>query len=180
MEAEYWWVFDLMTVAIIMGCMIVSAKRGFLKTLILIAGYVLACVGGYFVANEYSESVYDKYVSKHCQEYVEGNINDFDVKDQIREVLSQENIPIIITDEQIDEIIDYDGTVSDGVIYYLEKNQIPVTDEMEKEIREELSSDSMVDKLDGKINKKAYNLLVEYNKIADNADRKSTRLNSSH
>lgn len=169
MDTGYWWVYDLMTVVVVIGCMVVSAKRGFLKTLIIIVGYLLACAGGFFVANKYADSIYDKYVSGHCEEYVEENITDFNVRNQIREVLAQENIPVTFTDQQIDEIVNKGGTVSDGVIDFLAENKIPVTDEMADKIREKLSSDSIVNNLDGKINKRAYNLLVEYNKISDNA-----------
>lgn len=169
MGTEYWWIYDIMAVAIVVGCIIVSWKRGLLKTLVLIVGYAFACVGGYFVANQYADNVYDRFLKEKCESIVEDNIVDFNANDEINEVLAEQNIPIELTDEQIDEIINYDGTVSEGVINYLEERQIPLTQDMKQKITQELSSDSIVSKLEGKINDRAYNILVEYNKIADNA-----------
>ncbi len=172
MGTQFAWFYDIFLVVIIIGCIFCGTKRGLVKTVVLLGGYIIAIIAGFAFSAKYAEPFYDKFVSKHTEKFVAQNIGDFDVKSEIRDILKDKNINVNISDEDINNIMKSNDNISDGMVKYLSSKNVAVTDAQKKTIESSFSSDAMVKSLNGKVNPKAYNMIVKYNDKSGDAVNK--------
>lgn len=172
MDSKFAWFYDVLIIAVAVAYMCVGAKRGLLKSVVLLCGYCIAIIGGFFVAREYSPVLYDKLISTRVETYVSDNIGNFNAEKEIRIILDNQDYGMYFSDNDIENLIKTNDSLADGVINSLEGKNIDVTQEMKDDIRENLSSDSILTSLKGKLNQNVYDIIEEYNNKTDGSIEK--------
>ncbi len=163
------WFYDVVTIAVIIAFVYLGVKRGFLKTVVLFCGFLIACIGGYFISDYLSPIIYENAIKEPCEEFVDENFSNFDVKTQIRNILNEKDIGIELNSEQLDdiadEIVNSKAGIPQGIINYFQKRNIPLTQENIELINEEFNSEAILSSLEASLNSKLYTLLIEANKL---------------
>ena len=59
MGEKFAWFFDVALIGIILICIYAGGKRGFVKTIILLLGYLIAFAGAFFVSKTISLIIYE-------------------------------------------------------------------------------------------------------------------------
>ena len=52
------WFFDIAIIIVLIVCIYMGGKKGFLRTAVLLIGYVIAALGGYFISVITSYSIH--------------------------------------------------------------------------------------------------------------------------
>lgn len=70
------YVIDLIIIAIIAICVLISAKRGFVKVVIEVVGFVAVCIFAFSVNMPLSEATYDKFIEPTIVKAVNASVED--------------------------------------------------------------------------------------------------------
>ncbi|MFA5657749.1 MAG: CvpA family protein [Oscillospiraceae bacterium] len=119
MGIQFAWFFDVALVGVVAAYIYLGGKRGFLRTLVLLIGYVVSLAGAYFISDISAPVIYEKFVKSKAEEIVAEKILDYSIKDQIRSSLKKQGITVDIPDEEIDRIINNADDISDSLSAYL-------------------------------------------------------------
>lgn len=86
--------YDILAALIIVMMVYAGGKKGFLKTIVIIAGYIIAFVAAGAASAKGSEAVYDKFIKNTITTGIENAISDADVIETVNENLRKYNISI--------------------------------------------------------------------------------------
>ncbi len=112
---------DLIIVAIILIVTLISAKQGFVRTLISVVGFVAAVIIAFNVSGPLANTTYDKYIEPALVDTVSQSINDTAnaTADQIWQglppFLTNNAEKFNISKDSLDGLITKNGNVSDTV-----------------------------------------------------------------
>ncbi len=172
MKSEFAWFYDVLLFAVIISYIVLGAKRGLLKSIILLAGYLVACIGGFFISKEFSPYLYDKFISERVNSMVFENIENFDATKEIRLIIDNNEYCLYISDRYIEQIVSNNENLADGLINLLKAKNIPISEKDELDIREKLSSKGILQSLKGKLNDDVYSFIEAYDKNTNNSVEK--------
>lgn len=88
MENNYSWFFDVFALAIILFYLYIGGKKGFVKTLLYFAGYVISFALAFWVSNNLSTSVYDAVIKDNVTNTIESKLDNFNASDEIKRILN--------------------------------------------------------------------------------------------
>ncbi len=104
------YVLDLVIVVLIIICAATGSRKGAVRMLISLAGYVAAVAAAVFVSNVASEYVYENLIKPSVVSALESKAESLEQEylssEKINEILEENGL--IITDEQLSSIIDND------------------------------------------------------------------------
>lgn len=105
------YILDLVIAAIIIGCAATGSRKGAVRMLISIAGYVAAVAAAIFVSNVASEYVYENVVKPYVVSALETKAESLEEEylssGKINDILVENGV--YLTDEQLSSIIDESG-----------------------------------------------------------------------
>ncbi|MBQ5317925.1 MAG: CvpA family protein [Oscillospiraceae bacterium] len=97
---------DLVIVVLIIGCAVAGSRKGAVRMLITIAGYIVAVAAAIFVSNVASEYVYEEYIKSAVISALESKSDslkeEYLSSDKLNEILKENGI--VLTDEQLSAI----------------------------------------------------------------------------
>lgn len=102
------YILDLVIIALIIGCAVAGSRKGAVRMLITLIGYVAAVAAAIFVSNVASEYVYENLVKPSVMSALEDKAeslgDEYLSSGKIHQILEENGI--ILTDEQLSSIMD--------------------------------------------------------------------------
>lgn len=96
------YILDLLIIALIIGCAVAGSRKGAVRMLITLVGYVLAVMAAVFVSNVASEYVYDNLVKPTVISVLElkaASLEEYLSSDKINQIFEENGVDL--TDEQL-------------------------------------------------------------------------------
>lgn len=148
MGVQLAWFFDVAIIGIIVAYIYLGGKRGFLRSLVLILGYVVSLVGAYLISDISSPVIYEKFIEPKVEQQVTEKMSSFDIKEQIRIAMKKEGINIELSDSEIDVIINNSNEFSDSFSSFVgEASDEYSESELKEKLDKILNFNSIVQKL---------------------------------
>jgi len=86
--SQFAWFYDIFTVAIFCICIYVCGKRGFLRSVLMILGYIAALVISFLIADWTAPAIYDSVVKPVVIDYIEEKTGNIDPVEEIQNALN--------------------------------------------------------------------------------------------
>ncbi len=169
MENNLSWFYDVITVAVVLAFIYLGSKRGFVKSIVIFLSFAIAFVGSYLVSTKASPVIFDEFIQVPCEEFVAENFSTFNANSQIKNVLANIGIELEVTDEMVIEILNMSSTLEEGLINHLENSGVLITEDMKTIINNGLSTDGILQSLEGNINSELLNFISLANEISGNS-----------
>lgn len=106
MGANFWWLFDLAVVVIVLFCIIHCAKRGFSKIVVMAVGCVVSFAAAWAVSQATSDVIYDKMFKKGNIKAVETAIEEYHPEDVIKTIIESNELSGVLSNENIKQILE--------------------------------------------------------------------------
>lgn len=168
MGENFAWFYDLLTLVIIGICIFTCYRKGLVRTVVMLGGFILAIFLGYVVAVNYSDNVYDKFVKSKAEDYVGESVDEFNINSEIKDIFKKQGYNIELSDDDVKTIVNSDKTISKGVVRFVKGKSIPLTDKQEKQLSDSFKSENILKELKSSLNPKAYKMIKSFNAISDN------------
>ena len=122
MGIQFAWFFDVVVVALLLAFLYIGGKRGFIRSVIMIAGYIISFILAFFISSTASPMIYEKYVQKNVVTMVEHNINNIDIAGEVQKSLGLESMGITVDKQEINDVIaKSNGDLSGDIRNYISK-----------------------------------------------------------
>lgn len=155
--------FDIILIAVLVLFIYNGAKKGFVKTVLVIIGYFVALLGGLVVSNLLSPGIYDAFVRNKAEKVVEENIDNINIKSQIKASIKEQNIGIDITDEEISVIIDKGGDFAKNFSEYAKSKGSQLSDSaLESKFNNVFTKNTVLKSIKDKIPENLYSEVEKY------------------
>lgn len=155
--------FDIILIAVLVLFIYNGAKKGFVKTVLVIIGYFVALLGGLVVSNILSPGIYDAFVRNKAEKVVEENIDNINIKSQIKASIKEQNIGIDITDEEISVIIDKGGDFAKNFSEYAKSKGSQLSDSaLESKFNNVFTKNTVLKSIKDKISENLYSEVEKY------------------
>ena len=76
MGTDFFWFYDVILAAILIGMLFVGAKKGFVRMVLNLAAFVASFVIALMISNGVSGWIYDSFISKPLEQSISTSIND--------------------------------------------------------------------------------------------------------
>lgn len=141
-------VYDLVTVAVILVCLLAGLKRGFTKIVITVCGMVLTLVVSKNLSASLAPQIYDKFVHESVLKGTQTIVEKVDVSEELGNMLSQ--MKMEIPKEKIDEILNGSkDKISESLIQEFQSRGIDMNEEFLSNIINNALQKSLFDLEDG-------------------------------
>lgn len=151
MNSNLSWFFDIFAIALLLVFLYTGGKRGFVKSILLITGYIISLRIAFLVINSASPVIYDKYVKTKVVSIVEKQLGDVDVVTEIQRAINNSfaDTGISVDKEKIKDIISSNsGNIGKDIETYINANNKDVnisSDEINQNIQD-IYNNSIVEK----------------------------------
>ncbi len=143
-------VFDIGLLAIICLGFARGRKNGFVKTIIMLIGYILAVGAGLSSSRIIANSVYDKFISSKVEKVVYNAVKEVDTSKIVSDIILKQNLGINISKDKVNDIIKSGGDFTKNLAEYAQKKGIAID---ESEINLKLNSDTNKEAMQKEIKK---------------------------
>lgn len=76
MGTEFFWFYDVILAAILIGMMFIGAKKGFVRMVLRLCAFAASFVIALMISNGVSGWIYDSFISKPLEQTISTSIND--------------------------------------------------------------------------------------------------------
>lgn len=132
------WFYDVFAIGLVLAMLYIGAKKGFVKTVLILVSYIVALVGGYLIADPMSVAIYDKFVADKAYELVDENYEKIDVNSLIKNQIQAQGYDIEIDDEALDETLTKGGDLYENLSDFLAQCGV---EESAQNVKEEILSE---------------------------------------
>lgn len=132
------WFYDVFAIGLVLAMLYIGAKKGFVKTVLILVSYIVALVGGYLIADPMSVAIYDKFVADKAYELVDENYEKIDVNSLIKNQIQAQGYDIEIDDEALDEALTKGGDLYKNLSDFLAQSGV---EESAQNVKEEILSE---------------------------------------
>ncbi|NLP26666.1 MAG: CvpA family protein [Clostridiales bacterium] len=105
MGSSFWWFYDAIIITLIFGLIYRNAKKGFVKSIMLIATYAIAVSLSLPISSLISNKIYDRHIREKSIEAVESTVTNFRIEREIKNIIDQSNFGVEISEQEINEIL---------------------------------------------------------------------------
>ncbi len=116
MGTEFWWIYDVLFAAVFIVCIYMGFKRGFLKSAVLVVGYIIAVIGAFFIAKAVSPSIYDGFVKDSVTSAVQTGIEKTDISSVITKAVNSSDCGVTLEESDVKAVIDTANDAMSGVV----------------------------------------------------------------
>lgn len=109
------WIFDIAIIAVFIIAVSVNARRGFVKSVLLVSGYVLSVGLAAVIGAAFGENIYHDYAQEKITDKIQSYVDDIDSAKLINEKLFLQQLEIEASDEEVREAILKDGKLSQNL-----------------------------------------------------------------
>lgn len=105
MGTQFAWYYDVVVAAILLIFLYIGGKRGFLKSFVLIAGYIAAFLLSYFVSSIASPIIYEHTLQPKITEIITEKIDNIDILGELKKSLDSEELGITFENDELSAVI---------------------------------------------------------------------------
>lgn len=111
MGTNFWWILDIITVAIVVLSIYNCAKKGFSKIVILTAGCVVSVFLSMAVCNSCSEIIYENFIQESSIEGISEALEEYDPAMTFKEVIESSDYGAVLENGRVQKIIKSDDAI---------------------------------------------------------------------
>lgn len=111
MGTNFWWIYDIVSVAVVVLSIYSCAKKGFSKIIVLVIGCVVSVFLASFVSQKSSQFIYDKFVKQTSIDAVEDALEKYDPAVSVREVIENQDYGAVLEDGKVKKILESDDSM---------------------------------------------------------------------
>ena len=82
-NTQFWWFFDVLTVAVIIGFVYASARKGLSKSFVITIGCIFSVVIGVLISGSTAKFVYDSSVRVSNRNEIERHLDEFSFSEKL-------------------------------------------------------------------------------------------------
>lgn len=127
-------ILDILVVGAFIIGISVNARRGLIKSLLMVFGCVLSIWLAVVISANYSGALYDKYIEKHVISKLNEQVLKIDSAKIINEKIFLKGLDIKISDEEVREAIQSDGDMLENLVAVAVSNKSGADDEVVKKL----------------------------------------------
>lgn len=143
MAAHLYWFYDVLVIGILLVFLYIGARRGFLRSVVLVVLTVASIVVSWLGAEIASPIVYDKFIKEYVIEALSKSSSNTSPTDIAFEAITEGDYGVEVTDTEINSIFSAAGDFFDNIAREMKKNgAVSDTDEIKSEVEE-----SMIEKM---------------------------------
>lgn len=119
MGTQFWWFYDAAAAAIMLVCIFLGGKKGFMKSVFSAAGCILAAVIAFAVSGTAAESIYKGTIQDSNAKKIERNIESDTFVDKYADYLESMGYTIKVNKSRLEEIFGSDVQYDEAVVTYV-------------------------------------------------------------
>lgn len=131
MGEKFWWIYDILSAAVIIFFIYRSAKKGFSKILIKVAGCVVSIILALVISKQTAGFVYDKFIKETSMNAVEEAMDEYDPSPAIKKIIEDQGYGAVADEGRIKDIIK-SGAGLNGLYKYANNSAGDKVDVFEK------------------------------------------------
>ncbi len=163
MGEKFAWFFDVALICVLLICIYNGGRKGFVKSIILLIGYVVSMVGGFLITSALSPIVYEKLVQPRVEKVVEKRIDNINIISEIKSAFKAQNINITISDDEIQTLIEKDGDIAKNFADFAkQKDPTLPNSSLESNFNDVFSKNVVLDSIKDKVPDSVYNEVKKY------------------
>lgn len=112
--SSFWWFYDALVIAVFFLAIAGNAKKGFIKSVVVLAAYILSAFLAYMAGSFAGDKIYYSYIKDKNIEAVENAVSDINVNKEIKLYIEQSGYNVDISEEQIRNIISQSQNIDDA------------------------------------------------------------------
>lgn len=137
MGTQFAWFYDAVAAALLLIFLYAGGKRGLIRSVLMVIGYILAVFAAQFVSKTAAPILYEKFAQEKIVSIIEENIENINITNEIKKVLGFETLGITVEDEEIKNIISSNsGDLSEDIRLFISEKtggvEVPKADIDEK------------------------------------------------
>lgn len=105
MGTNFWWIYDIILIAVVIFSVYSCAKKGFSKIIIMIMGCIAAVFLASFTSQKSSEFIYEKFIKKSSMEAVKASIEEYKPEISVKEVIENQGYGAVLEENRIRNIL---------------------------------------------------------------------------
>ena len=163
MGEKFAWFLDIALIGVLLIFIYNGGRKGFVKSIILLIGYVVSMVGAFLISSALSPVVYDKFVQARVENVVEKRIENIDIKSHIKSTIKSENIDITISDSEMEALIEKDGDLSKNFAEFAKNKGSTLPDStLESQFGNVFTDNILLDAIKDNVPDSVYNEVKKY------------------
>lgn len=136
MGEKFWWIYDIITVAVIIFFVSSGARKGFSKIIIMALGCAASIAAALYISGKTTDFIYDKFFMKNNIEAVREALKDYQPEDVIKTIIESNELSGVMSNDKIEAILK-SGNSIDKLYEYANSeagNMISAPDDFDAEI----------------------------------------------
>lgn len=114
------WYYDVVVAAILLIFIYIGGKRGFVKSVVLIVGYIAAFLLSYFVSTISAPIIYENTLQPKITEVITSKIDSIDIVGELKKALNSEEMGITFESDELSQVIrDSEGDLGTDLEAYI-------------------------------------------------------------
>ncbi len=134
------WFYDVLTLVIMLVCIYIGSKRGFLVSFLRAACCIVAIIAAVSFSGIWAEKIYENTLREKVIQNVAERLENADVTDELRSAVNEKYGVLAITNADINRIADGDGDFIEGIEKIVAKNSGESSETIKQEIHDLLGS----------------------------------------
>ncbi len=111
MAVNFWWIYDIILILVVILSVYSCSKKGFSKIIILTIGCVISIFLASFTSQKSSEFIYEKFIKKSSMESVSTSIEDYKPEVSVKEVIEDQNYGAVLEENRVKNILSSDDSM---------------------------------------------------------------------
>ncbi len=150
MASNLFWFYDALAAGILLVAMYLGARRGLMKTVVLVVLTVLSILASWFAAEIASPVIYDSLIKEHVVSGLSNTSEEADPIKSTSEAVSEADLGVEISDNDINRLLGIDGDFFANLAGEL-KNNGAAEDEgdIQTEMKDSVTNKMLTTLLDG-------------------------------
>ncbi|MGN0620470.1 MAG: hypothetical protein ACI4I9_01275 [Porcipelethomonas sp.] len=105
MGEQFWWIYDILSAAIIIFCIYMSAKKGFSKIIVSVIGCVVSVVLALAISRHTAGFVYEKFIKETSINAVREAMDEYDPSGAVKEIIEDQGYGALVDESRIKDVI---------------------------------------------------------------------------
>lgn len=139
MGPNFWWVFDAVTVLVLIVCVNRCRRKGFSRIILKAIGCVVSLVVAWIVSVNTSDMIYDKFFKQKNIDAVQAAMEEYHPEDTLKSIIESNELSGVLSNDKIKEILK--GKSSLDVLYEYANSQASNILDSKEHFKESLIND---------------------------------------
>lgn len=119
METQFWWLYDVVTVAVLLVSLYLCGKKGIFKSAVTVVSCIVGILLAVPMSSAVSESIYKTAVRDSSINKLDKSLIDAEISSYLGNALENMGYSVIVSTEKIDKILESDKDVDEQLYRYL-------------------------------------------------------------